>query len=245
MSTPKTPTAVVFDLGGVLIDWDPRYLYRQLMPEDEVDAFLAEVGFQAWNHAQDAGGPWGRRRSRSCAARHPHRRELIAAYPARFPETLGGPVEGTVAMLERAARGRHPAAGPDQLVGRDFPHAEAAFDFLALFEGIVVSGGRGRRQARPGGVPTSCSSRYRLDPARTVFVDDSPANVAAAAAAGLVGAGLHRPRPAARRPQPARACSTVPDQADAVAHGQHHHLDPVVGAHVVVERRDGRGVRRR
>ena len=183
MSTPKAPNAVVFDLGGVLIRWDPRHLYRQLMPEDEIDAFLDEVGFQAWNHEQDAGAPWGPAVEEH-AALFPHRRELLAAYPARFAESLDGPVEGTVAILTELHAAGTRLVALTNWSAELFPHAEAAFDFLALFEGIVVSGREGVAKPDPA-VFDLLLSRYHLDPARTVFVDDSPANVAAAAAAGL------------------------------------------------------------
>ena len=183
MSSPKTPTAVVFDLGGVLIRWDPRHLYRQLLPEDEIDAFLDEVGFHAWNHEQDAGASWGPAVEEH-AALFPHRRELLAAYPARFAESLDGPVEGTVAILEELHAAGTRLVALTNWSAELFPHAEAAFDFLALFEGIVVSGREGVAKPDPA-VFDLLLSRYDLDPARTVFVDDSPANVAAAAAAGL------------------------------------------------------------
>ena len=178
-----TPTTVVFDLGGVLIDWDPRHLYRRLLPEDEVDPFLDEIGFAAWNYAQDAGGSWDEAVER-LAARHPHRRELIAAYPARFPESITGPVPGTVELLrELHARGTRLLALTNWSA-ENYPHAEAAFDFLDLFEAVLVSGVEGVAKPDPA-VFTLLVDRYRLDPAATVFVDDSPANVAAAAAAGL------------------------------------------------------------
>ena len=183
MSTPTTPNAVVFDLGGVLIRWDPRHLYRQLMPEDEIDGFLDEVGFQAWNHEQDAGAPWGPAVEEH-AALFPHRRELLAAYPARFAESLDGPVEGTVAILVELHAAGTRLVALTNWSAELFPHAEAAFDFLGLFEGIVVSGREGVAKPDPA-VFDLLLSRYHLDPARTVFVDDSPANVAAAAAAGL------------------------------------------------------------
>ena len=183
MSTPKTPNAVVFDLGGVLIRWDPRHLYRQLMPEDEIDAFLDEVGFQAWNHEQDAGAPWGPAVEEH-AALFPHRRELLAAYPARFAESLDGPVEGTVAILSELHSAGTRLVALTNWSAELFPHAEAAFDFLGLFEGSVVSGREGVAKPDPAAFDLLLS-RYHLDPARTVFVDDSPANVAAAAAAGL------------------------------------------------------------
>jgi 2-haloacid dehalogenase len=183
VSSATTPTAVVFDLGGVLIRWDPRHLYRQLMPEDEVDAFLDEVGFGAWNHEQDSGGLWGPAVEEH-AALFPHRRALLAAYPARFPDSLDGPVEGTVAILEQLHAAGTRLVALTNWSAELFPHAEATFDFLALFEGIVVSGREGVAKPDPA-VFDLLLSRYDLDPAGTVFVDDSPANVAAAAAAGL------------------------------------------------------------
>lgn len=178
-------TAVVFDLGGVLIDWDPRYLYRKLMAEDEIEPFLAEVGFFAWNHAQDAGGPWGDA-VEVLAAKHPHRRELIAAFPDRFPETLGGPIDDTVALLDELHR-----AGTTRLLAltnwssETFPVARATFGFLGSFEGIVVSGDEG--VAKPDAVLfRTLIDRYALVPDETVFIDDSTANVEAAAKLGLV-----------------------------------------------------------
>lgn len=183
MTSATPPTAVVFDLGGVLIRWDPRHLYRQLMPEDEIDAFLDEVGFDAWNHAQDAGAPWGPA-VEAHAALFPHRRALLAAYPARFPDSLDGPVEGTVAILADLHAAGIRLVALTNWSAETFPYAEAAFDFLALFEGVVVSGREGVAKPDPA-VFDLLMSRYDLDPAGTVFVDDSPANVAAAAAAGL------------------------------------------------------------
>jgi 2-haloacid dehalogenase len=178
-------TTVVFDLGGVLIDWDPRYLYRKLMAEEEIEPFLAEVGFFAWNHAQDAGGPW-RDAVEALATKHPHRRELIAAFPERFPETLGGPIEETVALLDELQR-----AGTTRLLAltnwssETFPFARATFGFLESFEGIVVSGEEG--VAKPDAVLfRTLIDRYALVPHETVFIDDSAANVEAAAQLGLV-----------------------------------------------------------
>ena len=178
-------TAVVFDLGGVLIDWDPRYLYRKLMAEDEIEPFLAEVGFFAWNHSQDAGGPW-RDAVETLATKHPHRRELIAAFPDRFAETLGGPIDETVALLDELHR-----AGTTRLLAltnwssETFPVARATFGFLDSFEGIVVSGDEG--VAKPDAVLfRTLIDRYSLVPHETVFIDDSAANVDAAAKLGLV-----------------------------------------------------------
>ena len=194
MSSPEVPggpTAVVFDLGGVLIRWDPRHLYRRLLPPEEVDPFLDEVGFAAWNHEQDAGGSWT-----SAVEKHsalfPHRRDLLAAYPARFAETLDGPIEGTVEILrELHDRGTRLLALTNWSA-ETFPHAEETFEFLRWFEGVVVSGVEG--VAKPDPVLFRLVlDRYRLDPAATVFVDDSPDNVEAAAGLGLRALLFHDP----------------------------------------------------
>src|SRR4029077_16597262 len=123
-------------LGGVLIRWDPRHLYRRLMPEDEIHAFLDEGGFDAWDPQQDSGAPWGPAVEQH-AALFPHRRALLAAYPARFPDSLDGPVEGTVAILEQLQAAVVRLVALTNWSAELFPHAEATFDFLSLFEGIV------------------------------------------------------------------------------------------------------------
>jgi len=178
-------TAVVFDLGGVLIDWDPRYLYRKLLPAGEVEAFLEEIGFREWNLAQDGGGTWDDA-VETLAARHPHRRDLIAAYPSRFPETFGGPIEASVALLDELQR-----AGTTRLLALTnwssgtFPHALATFEFLDRFEGIVVSGVE--RVAKPDpALFRILLDRFALVPGETVFIDDSPVNVEAAERLGLI-----------------------------------------------------------
>jgi 2-haloacid dehalogenase len=92
-------TTVVFDLGGVLIDWDPRHLYRQLFDDpDEMESFLAEVTTAEWNGRQDAGRPWAEA-IEILVAEHPERRELIEAFQRRWPEMLAGEIPGTVDVL--------------------------------------------------------------------------------------------------------------------------------------------------
>lgn len=180
-------TTVVFDLGGVLIDWDPRHLYRQLLATDEdVDRFLDEVGFVAWNHGVDAGASTWAEAVEALAADHPHHRELIAAYPARFAETLVGPIDGSVEVLhELAAQGTRLLALTNWSA-ETFPVARDRFDFLHVFDAIVVSGEEG--VAKPdAAVFGVLVDRHGLDPGATVFVDDRPANIDAAQDIGMVG----------------------------------------------------------
>lgn len=191
MSAPDHPSTVVFDLGGVLVDWDPRYLYRQLLPADEVEPFLDEIGFREWNHAQDAGGSWDDAVD-ALAARHPDRRELIAAYRDRFTETMAGPIDGTVALVEELHDRGTRLIAMTNWSSETFPHARRAFDFLERFEGVVVSGQEG--VVKPDeAIFRVLLDRYDLDPRSAVFVDDVPANVEAARALGFTGLVFRSP----------------------------------------------------
>lgn len=175
--------AVVWDLGGVLIGWDPGRLYRALLPEHEVEPFLAEIGFAEWNHAQDAGRPFAEGVA-ELAARFPHRAELIAAYPERYAEALTGAIEPAVQVLaELRDRAAVRQLALTNWSAETFHHAEQRYPFLTWFEGILVSGRE--RLAKPDPrIFALLADRFALDPARTVFLDDSAANVAAAEQAG-------------------------------------------------------------
>jgi 2-haloacid dehalogenase len=199
MSTPATSgpvqhrpaadvTAVVFDLGGVLIDWDPRYLYRTLLEtDDEIDAFLHEVGFARWNHEMDAGEHTWAEAVEALTARHPHHRHLIEAYPLRFAETVPGPIHGTVELLAELHSTGTTLLALTNWSAETFSVARERFEFLQLFDGIVVSGEE--RLAKPDpAIFRVLVDRYALDPARTMFVDDRQANVDAAESVGLRGA---------------------------------------------------------
>ncbi len=192
----RTPSAAVFDLGGVLIDWDPRHLYRSLFDDpDEMETFLEEVSFAEWNARQDAGRPFAEA-IEQLAASHPHRRELIDAFMTRWHETLAGEVPGTVEVLrELKALGTRLFA-LSNWSAETFPVTRERFGFLAWFDGIVISGEIGA--IKPGARPFEVLvERYGVDPATSVFIDDSPANVEAASRLGFrairfTGAGALR-----------------------------------------------------
>jgi 2-haloacid dehalogenase len=117
--------------------------------------------------------------------RHPHRRELIEAYPQRFADTLGDAVAGTVTILEELHAAGVPLLALSNWSAETFRVARSTYPFLDLFDGIVVSGEE--RVAKPDGrIFAILLERYGLVAADTVFIDDSPANITAARAAGLV-----------------------------------------------------------
>jgi 2-haloacid dehalogenase len=178
------PTAVVFDLGGVLVDWDPRYLYRQLFDDpDEMESFLAEVTTAEWNAHQDAGRPWAEA-VELLVAEHPQRRELIEVFHRRWPEMLAGEIPGTVSVLAdlRAAGVRLIALS--NWSAETFPFARERFDFLAWFEGIVISADVGVNKPDRR-IFDHLAEEFAIDPAAALFIDDSSANVDAAKALGF------------------------------------------------------------
>jgi 2-haloacid dehalogenase len=181
MPEVRRPATVVFDLGGVLIDWDPRHLYRQLFDDpDEMESFLAEVTTAEWNAHQDAGRPWAEA-IEVLVAEHPERRELIEAYHRRWPEMLAGAIPGTVDVLADLRVSGVRLVALSNWSAEMFPVARERFDFLAWFEGIVVSGevGVSKPDRR---IFEHLAERFGIEPAATVFIDDSPANIDAAAA---------------------------------------------------------------
>src|SRR5215217_3732723 len=109
MADERRVRTVIFDLGGVLIDWNPRYLYRKLFVDDEpgMERFLAEVTTAAWNHSLDAGKPFAEGVA-ELIAKHPAERERIEAYHSRWIETISGPIMGTVEILEDLAERKVP-----------------------------------------------------------------------------------------------------------------------------------------
>ncbi|KRE95011.1 HAD family hydrolase [Frateuria sp. Soil773] len=177
--------AVVFDLGGVLIDWNPRYLYRQLFAGDEaaMERFLAEVCTQDWNERQDAGRGWDEAIA-GLSARHPQHAPLIEAYRARWEEMLGGPLQDSVAVLGEL-RGRGvPLYALTNWSQETFPIALRRFDFLDWFGGIVVSG-RERLCKPDPAIFRLLLARFALAAERTVYIDDAPRNVEAARRLGM------------------------------------------------------------
>ena len=184
--------AVVFDLGGVLIDWNPRHLYRKLFADAvAMEQFLATVCTQAWNEEQDAGRPWDEAVV-LLAARHPQHRELIAAYHHRWDEMLADPIAGSVEILADLRASRTPVYALTNWSAEKFPIARARYAFLAWFDGIVVSGEVGMRKPDPR-IFGHLLERHGLAAPSTLLIDDSPANVAAARGLGMAAVPFTTP----------------------------------------------------
>jgi len=171
--------AVVFDLGGVLIDWDPRYLYRKLLDDEAtVEEFLATVCTPEWNAEQDRGRPFAEGVA-ELVERHPVHAAAITAYHERWPEMLGGAVGGTVEVLAELRAAGVPVYALTNWSAETFGIARERFEFLEWFDGVLVSGEERMIKPDPA-IFRLLLDRFGLDPGATFYIDDSPANVAAA-----------------------------------------------------------------
>lgn len=178
--------AVVFDLGGVLIDWNPRHLYRRLF-DDEVamERFLAEICTTHWNEQQDAGRSWSEAIA-TLSAQYPQHAGLIAAYRTRWDEMLGGPLASSVAVLDEL-RGRNVRLyALTNWSQETFPIARERYDFLHWFAGTMVSGQEGLLKPDPA-IFQRLLSRFGLIAQRTIYIDDALRNVDAARQLGMHG----------------------------------------------------------
>jgi 2-haloacid dehalogenase len=188
---------VVFDLGGVLIDWDPRHLYRQLFAGDEaaMEHFLANICTHEWNRGQDAGRSFAEG-ARLLKAEHPDKAELIDAYFARFDEMMPGPIAGSVEILAELNALGAPLYGLTNFSAETYPATFERFAFLRWFRGILVSGEVGVIKPDPR-IFQLLIERFAIDPRRTVYIDDVAANATAARPFGIHA--IHFTNPAALR----------------------------------------------
>ena len=187
MATARNGTieAVVFDLGGVLLDWNPRYLYRKLFADEAaMEHFLAEVCTMEWHEANDRGVPF----EVTCAqlaAQHPEHAEHIWAWGTRTEEMVGGPIDGTVEILGELARGGSVRLfALTNMEAHTYPLRRERYEFLRWFEGTVVSSAEGVIKPDPR-IYRVLLGRYGLTPASTLMIDDNPRNVEAARALGM------------------------------------------------------------
>jgi 2-haloacid dehalogenase len=176
---------VIFDLGGVLLDWNPRHLYRQLFPADEaaMEHFLATICNSEWNRQQDA----GRLAAEGCAllkAEHPDKADLIDAYYARHLDMIAGPIAGTVAILAELRERGTPLYFLSNYSAETYPTALGHYDFLSWFIGGIVSGEHGVIKPDPA-IYQLLIDRHGIDPQRAVFIDDVAANAEAARPFGI------------------------------------------------------------
>lgn len=178
---------IIFDLGGVLIDWNPRYVYRTIFKtEEEIDWFLENIATHDWNENQDAGYPLAAA-TEELIKKHPDWEKEIRAYYGRWEEMLGGPIQETVDLFKELKQ--KPALKMYALTNwsaETFPVALQRYDFLHWFDGRVVSGEEKTRKPFHE-FYQRLLNRYQVNPAQALFIDDNLRNVKAAEALGIRG----------------------------------------------------------
>ncbi|MCK5297210.1 MAG: HAD family phosphatase [Alphaproteobacteria bacterium] len=181
----KTDLTVVFDLGGVLIDWSPRYVFEKLFKgrENEMEFFLSEVCNEEWNLQQDAGRSFAEA-TETLQKEYPQYKEEIAVFENQWEQMLNGSIEGTVEILKELKSMKTPLYALTNFSMETFPIAQRLFDFLGLFEGIVVSGKE--KLIKPDAAFYNVLfDRYSILPEKAVFIDDNQDNIAAAKKLGM------------------------------------------------------------
>jgi 2-haloacid dehalogenase len=176
---------VIFDLGGVLIDWNPRYLYRKIFKtEEEIDWFLQNICTSEWNDQQDAGRSF-EDATEELLAKHPAHELAIRAWYGRWQETIQGSIPQTVDILrEIKQKNGYRLYALTNWSEQTFPWALDNFDFLHWFEGIVVSGIEKTRKPFPEFYKI-LFERYQVNPDKAIFIDDNQKNVEGGKAVGL------------------------------------------------------------
>ncbi len=191
------PTAILFDIGNVFVEWNPKYLYQKLIADqDELTAFLADVVTLEWHSEHDRGRPFAEG-VEALSQQFPEYQDLIRLFDTRWNETINGLIPGTVdIMLELLERGID-VFGLTNFSAEKWPEFCREFDFTDHFAGVVVSGEEKLIKPDPRIFHTALT-RFNLDPERTVYVDDRHENVLAAEQLDMIGhqffnpAGLRR-----------------------------------------------------
>lgn len=184
---------VVFDLGGVLMDWNPDYVYKTIFnDEKQMRAFYNEICTPDWNEEQDAG------RSLSEATemlvnKFPEQESNIRAYYGRWEEMLKGPIPGSLDIFrELKDSGRMRLYALTNWSAETFPVALQRYDFLHWFDGRLVSGEEKIRKPFPE-IYELLLSRYNIDPVKAVYIDDRLSNLAEPNRLGMHAIHFHSP----------------------------------------------------
>lgn len=178
---------VVFDLGGVLINWDPRNLYRKMFDSDrKMEWFLENICTMDWNEQQDAGRSL-REATDLLLELHPPYKAYIEAYYGRWTEMLDGPKQEVVDILTQLnEENNYRLLALTNWSAETFPFAQERFHFLQIFEGILVSGEEGLKKPAKE-IYHLLFERYSLKPEKCIFIDDSKRNIDGAEQCGMIG----------------------------------------------------------
>jgi len=185
---------IIFDLGGVLIDWNPEYVYLDVFNGDrkKMQWFFDNICTHDWNENQDAGYPMAKA-TEERVAMFPEHEELIRMFYGRWDDMLGDSIQKTVDILDILAKStNYKVVALTNWSHETFPKALKKFDFLQWFEGIVVSGEEKTRKPFKE-IYQITLNRFQLDPIKTIFIDDNLRNVEAAVDLGINGIHFKSP----------------------------------------------------
>mgnify|MGYP001218412534 FL=1 len=188
MKTTSTIKTIIFDLGGVLIDWNPAYVYLDVFEGDQkkMQWFFDEICTMHWNENQDAGYPLAQATA-NLVKQFPEHENLIRMYYGRWEEMLGDSISGTVAILKKIIDNpNYSVVALTNWSAETFPIALKKFDFLHWFEGIVVSGTEQTRKPFYD-IYQITLDRFKIDPKTAIFIDDNLRNIRGAEALGING----------------------------------------------------------
>lgn len=175
---------IVFDLGGVLVDWNPRYLYRSVFNDDaKMNHFLSNICTGNWNELQDAGRSI-QEATDVLVGHFPEYEIYIRMFYTEWQKMLNGPIDGTVDILKILKKQEYRILALTNWSAETFPIALGIFDFLHWFEDVLVSGKEKLIKPDPA-IFNLLIKRYALNPAQTIFIDDNIKNVATAKEVGL------------------------------------------------------------
>ena len=169
--------AILFDFGNVLLEWNPRHVYRHYFPDDEaaMEHFLHEVNFMEWNAQQDKGRSFAEGVA-ELSREFPHYANLIQAYHENWSESIGDPVAGTVEIMKRLKEAGYPVYGLSNWSSETFPMVRNKFIFFDLLDDIVISGEVGQIKPEPE-IYEIALQRIGRPANECLFIDDSLANI--------------------------------------------------------------------
>lgn len=177
-------TSVIFDVGGVVADWNPHYLYQRLIPDPvERERFLTEVCTGEWNARQDRGRPFDEAVA-ELVDRHPGQRALIEAFWHQWSQMLGDPIPGVADIVNELHRSATPLYGITNWSAETYPIAVRKYPELGLFRDTVISGEVRMSKPDPE-IFHYALNRFGITADRAVFIDDNAANVSAARELGI------------------------------------------------------------
>ncbi len=190
--TQNTFQSIIFDFGGVLLDWNPHNLYRRYFNNPhEIDQFLSEINFPEWNLQQDKGRPFSQGVA-ELSAKFPKYSQLIHAYSENWGESIVGPITGTIGILKSLKNAGYAIYGLSNWSSETFPIAYEKYDFFKLFDGIIISGEV--KLVKPDPAIFEIMLKMINHPAaECLLIDDSAPNIATAEMLGFTAIHFKSP----------------------------------------------------